>query len=141
MREHIAARQNISFHSSTYHYQAAIDRPGGITSIRERFAGWAGEYPSASVVFPYHRETKVQDYFCSKCERKEYVAELAAILLLADCPHNHNRNILRAGRNIAGDDGNGDNAGYGVDGGNACYGVDGGNACYGADVLVGGNVS
>ncbi len=138
MREHIAAGQNISFHSSTYHYQAAVDRPGGITSIRERFAGWAGEYPSASVVFPYHRETKVQDYFCSKCEKKEYVAELAAILLLADCPHNRNRNILQAGRNMAGND---DNACYGADDGNACYDADGGNACCGADVLVGRKVS
>lgn len=130
------AVQNISFHSSTYHYQAAVDRPGGITSIRERFAGWAGEYPSASVVFPYHKETKVQDYCCSKCERKEYVAELAAILLLADCPHN--RNILQAGHNMAGND---DNACYGADDGNACYDADGGNACCGADVLVGRKVS
>ncbi len=136
MREHIAAGQNISFHSSTYHYQAAVDRPGGITSIRERFAGWAGEYPSASVVFPYHRETKVQGYFCSKCEKKENVAELAAILLLADCPHN--RNILRAGRNMAGND---DNACYGADDDNACYDADGGNACCGADVLVDRKVS
>jgi len=138
MRKHIAAGQNISFHSSTYHYQAAVDRPGGITSIRERFAGWAGEYPSASVVFPYHKETKVQDYCCSKCERKEYVAELAAILLLADCPHNRNRSILQAGRNMAGND---DNACYGADDGNACYDADGGNACCGADVLVGRKVS
>ncbi len=116
----------------------AVDRPGGITSIRERFAGWAGEYPSASVVFPYHRETKVQDYCCSNCGRKEYVAELAAILLLADCPHNRNRNILQAGRNIAGND---DNACCGADDGNACYDADGGNACCGADVLVGRKVS
>jgi hypothetical protein len=136
MREAYRGAANISFYSSAYHYQAAVDRPEGITLISERFAGWAGEYPSASVVYPYHRETKVQDYFCSKCEKKEYVAELAAILLLADCPHN--RNILRAGRKMAGND---DNACYGADDGNACYDADGENACCGADVLVGRKVS
>jgi hypothetical protein len=141
MREHITARQNISFHSSTYHYQAAVDRPGGITSIRERFAGWAGEYPSASVVFPYHRETKVQDYFCSKCEKKENGSELAALLLLVECPHNHDRKIFRTGRNMACNTGG---AGDGSYTDNAAYGSYGDNAgCdpYDADVLVGRKIS